>query len=159
MNELMKRFHSLSEREQKLVMLTGIVVVVALFYWVIWQPIANGLVNEEARYTSQQSTLTWVQEQSVKAQQLRRSAGKSAQFRGSLPQAVNQTSGQFDVPISRMQPQGDELLVWVDQAPFDQVVAWLNALEEKGIVILQADMAEADLTGHVKIRRLQLGKP
>jgi general secretion pathway protein M len=57
-----------------------------------------------------------------------------------------------------MQPQGDELQVWVDQAAFNNVLEWLKAMESMGVVILQADIAEADAAGHIKIRRLQLGK-
>ena len=43
-----------------------------------------------------------------------------------------------------MQPQGDELQVWVDQAPFNSVLEWLKAMENMGVIILQADIAEAD---------------
>jgi general secretion pathway protein M len=57
-----------------------------------------------------------------------------------------------------MQPQGAELQVWVDQAPFNDVLAWLQSMESMGVVILQADIAEADDAGYIKIRRLQLGR-
>ena len=57
-----------------------------------------------------------------------------------------------------MQPQDDELQVWIDQAPFNDVLEWLKTLEGMGIVIIQADIAEADDPGYIKVRRLQLGK-
>ena len=36
-----------------------------------------------------------------------------------------------------MQPQGDELQVWVDQAAFNNVIDWLNALERMGVSLDQ----------------------
>jgi general secretion pathway protein M len=62
------------------------------------------------------------------------------------------------IAISRMQPQGDELQVWIDQAPFNDVLSWLQSLEKTGISILDIDIAESNLPGQVKIRRLKLGK-
>jgi general secretion pathway protein M len=62
------------------------------------------------------------------------------------------------IAISRMQPQGDELQVWIDQAPFNDVLSWLQSLEKTGVSILDIDIAESDMPGQVKIRRLKLGK-
>jgi general secretion pathway protein M len=90
--------------------------------------------------------------------QLRKSGGNKATFSGSLPQAVNQSANSMKITISRMQPQDDELQVWIDQAPFNNVLSWLQSLEKTGVSILDIDIAESDLPGQVKIRRLKLGK-
>jgi general secretion pathway protein M len=57
-----------------------------------------------------------------------------------------------------MQPQGEELQVWIDQAPFNDILSWLQSLEKTGISVLDIDIAESGLPGQVKIRRLKLGK-
>ena len=93
-----------------------------------------------------------------RAIQLRAANGVSTGFNGSLAQAANQTAANANIPIARMQPQGEELQVWVDQAPFNGVLDWLQSLEDMGISILDLDIAEADAPGQVKIRRLKLGK-
>ena len=79
-------------------------------------------------------------------------------FNGSLPQAVNQTASRVRIAIARMQPQGEELKVWVDEAPFNDVLSWLQALENMGVKIIDVDVAQADAPGHIKVRSLQLGK-
>ena len=99
-----------------------------------------------------------MQKNATRAIQLRSATGSSSTFNGSLPQAVNQTAGRLKIAISRMQPQGDELQVWVDQAPFNDVLSWLQALEKMGVSILDLDIADANIPGHVKIRRLKLAK-
>lgn len=158
MKELINKFNALTAREQTLVKISAAVCVVALFYFVIWQPLNNAVSQQQTLKANQQELLAWVSESATRAQQLRRSSSNTRAFSGSLTQAVNRTTGQFDIAVSRMQPQGDELQVWVDQAPFNNVLGWLQSLEKMGIVILQADIAETDTAGHIKIRRLQLGK-
>ena len=93
-----------------------------------------------------------------RALQLKSGGSRNAALSGSLAQAVNLTANSLSVTISRMQPQGDELIVWVDEAPFDSVLSWLQAMENRGVRIIDADFAEANQPGQVKVRRLQVGK-
>ncbi|MBU3020353.1 type II secretion system protein GspM [Aestuariibacter sp. A3R04] len=154
---LKEKYYTLSEREQRLVLITAAVVAIAIFYWGIWQPLTSGVEKEQAHNDAQQSLLLWVQEQGSRAQQLRRS-GNIQTFSGSLPQAVNNTSARHNIAIARMQPQNEELQVTVDEAPFNDVLNWLKTMEEMGIRIIQLDIAESNEPGMVRIRRLQLGK-
>lgn len=158
MNALTEKFKGLTEREQRLVLVSAVVVIIAIFYFAIWSPLNQSLAQQQQLRENQQALLVWVQESAARAKQLRRTSSTSGSLSGSLPQAVNRTTARHDIEISRMQPQGDELQVWVDQAPFNNVLAWLKTMESMGVVILQADIAEADAAGYVKIRRLQLGK-
>ena len=158
MNALISKFKALTEREQILVMISAVVVVIGLFYFLIWSPLNASLHQQKQLLDNQQSLLVWVKDSAVRAQQLRKSSNRSAPFKGSLPQAVNRTTSRHSIAISRMQPQDDELQDWIDQAPFNDVLEWLKTLEGMGIVIIQADIAEADDPGYIKVRRLQLGK-
>ena len=158
MNALLERYKALTEREQKLVILSGVFIVIALFYFAIWSPLNNALAQQQKLLDNQQSLLVWVKDSAARAQQLRRVSGSEKNFSGSLPQAVNRTTAKHDIAISRMQPQNDELQIWVDQAPFNDVVEWLKSMENMGVVILQADITTADAEGFIKIRRLRLGK-
>ncbi|MFT6895813.1 MAG: general secretion pathway protein M [Paraglaciecola sp.] len=158
MNKIKQKYSQLTEREQRLVLLSMVVMVIGLFYWLVWAPLNYSIATNQKAVTQQQQLLTWVQKNAGRAIQLRSAKGVGGNFNGSLPQAVNQTAAQVNIAISRMQPQGEELQVWVDQAPFNDVLSWLQALEKMGIIILDLDITEADVVGHIKIRRLKLGK-
>ena len=158
MNKLKQTYQQLSEREQRLVLISAIVIVVGLFYWLIWAPLNQSLESDRKAVAAQQELLTWVQKNANRAIQLRGASTTANSFSGSLPQAVNQTAGRLNIAISRMQPQGEQLQVWVDQAPFNDVLSWLQALEKMGVSILDLDIADANIPGHVKIRRLKLTK-
>jgi len=158
MDKLKIMFLQLSGREQRLVIISAIFVLVAIFYWGIWSPLNTSIERGQTTVKNQTELLAWVQKNANRAVQLRSSGGNKASFSGSLPQAVNQSASRMKIAISRMQPQGDELQVWIDQAPFNDVLSWLQSLEKTGVSILDIDIAESDLPGQVKIRRLKLGK-
>ena len=158
MDKFKSMFLQLSEREQRLVVISAVLVLVAIFYWGIWSPLNTSLEQNQVAVKNQTALLAWVQKNANRAVQLRSSGGNKTSFSGSLPQAVNQSASRMKIVISRMQPQGNELQVWIDQAPFNDVLGWLQSLEKTGVSILDIDIAESALPGQVKIRRLKLGK-
>ncbi|MCY7295663.1 type II secretion system protein M [Alteromonas sp. a30] len=158
MNQLLEKYNALNDREKKLVVIASVVIVIALFYFVIWSPLQQSIKTNRASVERQQELLVWVKENATKAIQLKQSAGSHGGFNGSLPQAVNQTAARFSIDISRMQPQKDDIQVWVDKAPFNNVLAWLQQLEQMGISVAEADIAESDEVGMIKVRRLRLSK-
>ena len=155
MDKLKSTFLQLSEREQRLVIISAVLVIVAIFYWGIWSPLNTSLERGQTAVNNQTELLAWVQKNANRAAQLRSSGDNNTRFSGSLPQAVNQSASRMKIAISRMQPQGDELQVWIDQAPFNDILSWLQSMEKTGVSI---DIAESTLPGQVKIRRLKLGK-
>jgi len=158
MDKLKSTFLQLSEREQRLVIISAVLVIAAIFYWGIWSPLNTSLERGQTAVNNQTELLAWVQKNANRAAQLRRSGDNNTRFSGSLPQAVNQSASRMKIAISRMQPQGDELQVWIDQAPFNDILSWLQSMEKTGVSILDIDITESDLPGQVKIRRLKLGK-
>lgn len=158
MEQLKQQYQQLNDREKVLVKLSSVVVIIGLFYWLVWAPLNTALAKNRSAVESQQKLYSWVQQNANKAIQLRSSGGSKGGFNGSLPQAVNQTAAQANIAISRMQPKGEELQVWVDQVAFNDVLSWLQRIEGMGIAIVEADLAEADAAGYVKVRRLRLSK-
>lgn len=158
MDELKKRYKDLTEREQWLVKIIGIFLIVSLLYSTIWSPLVSAVEKNERSVKTQRNALQTMQKNSQRAQQLKAGGSRNASLSGSLAQAVNGTANSLSVSISRMQPQGEELIVWVDEAPFDSVLAWFQAMETRGVRILDADIVETNQPGQIKVRRLQVGK-
>ncbi|OFA31861.1 general secretion pathway protein GspM [Glaciecola punicea] len=157
MDKLKAWFVSISAREQKLVIVAAAVAIIGIFYFAIWSPLTSALETQGLALNSEKQLLTWVNEQSGRAIVLRQSSNKTS-FNGSLTQVVNQTTRSANIPVARMQPQGEELVVSLDQVVFNDFLRWLNVLEKRGVVILQSDVSEVDEQGFVQVRRLQLGK-
>lgn len=158
MNEIKKRFEQLNDREKKLVMLFSILFICLMFYSLILAPLNTSIQKNSASIKQQTELLNWVKENRQKVAQLKASANNAGKFNGSLPQAINATARTAKIEIARMQPQGDELQIWVDSAAFSDVLGWLNTLENRGIRIIDVDLVETNESGKVKIRRLLIGK-
>ena len=157
MENLKTWFKGLSEREQKMVLVAAVIGTVGLFYFAIYSPLTNAISDQRAAVESDKELLVWVEEQSSRAVILRQSKNQ-ARFSGSLTQVVNQTTRSANIPVARMQPQGEELIVYIDQVEFNNYLQWLSSLEQRGVFILQSDVSEVDTEGFVQVRRLQLGK-
>lgn len=157
MESIKSWFNGLTEREQKIVSIGGVASLIALFYFLVWSPLNSSLETQKTILKNEQATLSWIQQQANRAAVIRQSGNKTS-YSGSLTQLVNQTTRSAGIPISRMQPQGEELQVWIDQIAFNKLMSWLETLENQGVTILQTDFTEVDAQGYVQVRRLQLGK-
>jgi general secretion pathway protein M len=157
MEKLKTWFTDLSDREQKLVIAASTVAIIGIFYFAIWSPMSTAVEAQKLAIEGEKQLLSWVNEQSSRAIILRQSSNKTT-FSGSLTQVVNQTTRSANIPVARMQPQGEELVVSLDQVVFNDFLLWLNVLENRGVIIIQSDISEVDELGFVQVRRLQLGK-
>jgi len=74
MNALLEKYKALTEREQKLVLVSAVLMVIALFYFAVWSPLNAALDKQKQLLDNQQSLLVWVKDSAARAQQLRRSS-------------------------------------------------------------------------------------
>ena len=134
------------------------VVVLFLFFILIWQPLENNINSTQQKLVRQQALHTWVQESTQRYQQSKKS-NISNGSKGSLSSIVNTSAGRNNISIARLQPQGEDLQVWIDEVPFTQLLSWLEFLaNNEGLSVKSIDLSKADRNGVVKVRRLQLGK-
>ncbi|MEY8198043.1 MAG: type II secretion system protein M [Colwellia sp.] len=151
-------WQQLHSREQRLVAVMALFFMVFIFYRAIWQPLNNSLVEANSKLARQQQLLTWVQENTALYQQAKRSGGKS-KLKGSISSVANRSAKTYNLTITRMQPQGDDLQIWIDSTPFTQLLFWLEHLANKeGLQVKAIDLTRGDSAGEVKVRRLHLAK-
>ncbi|MCL1144199.1 type II secretion system protein M [Shewanella gaetbuli] len=151
-------WQGLQFREQQLVGSCGIFVVIGILYWGIWSPISAAQEEAERNYNSAQQTLSYVKTTANKIAGLK-SSGSAPKARGSLSSIVNQTAGQYSLEITRMQPQGNKIQLWMDDVPFDALLSYLHDLVvQKGLTLESVDLSESDTVGFVNVRRIQLSQ-
>jgi len=151
-------WQGLNVREQRLVWAMGSVISVFLLYALLWQPLNDNVTQTQKRLASRQALLTWVTENTARYQHVKSSTGVKKSS-GSLSSIVNRTANQQQLTITRMQPQGETLQVWLDSAPFTQLLFWLEHLaNNEGLQVQAIDLTKSDNEGEVRVRRLQLAK-
>ena len=150
-------FESLSDREKQLVVGAGIVFAIGLFFQIIWGPLNSRLDKAQMSVQNKQTTLQWVNEKLTEYKQ-HKGAQKSV-VSGSISQIVNSAARRANISLARMQPQGDSLQVQIDEIEFNAFIRWLADLtQNQGLTIEAIDVSEADKTGAVRVRRLQVSK-
>ena len=151
-------WHGLNIREQRLVLISGVCVSVFFLYSLIWVPLNDNLAKTEKTLANRQALLTWVSENTARYQSVQSLSGNKPST-GSLSSIVNRTANQQQLTITRMQPQGELLQVWLDSVPFTQLLLWLEQLANKeGLQVQAIDLTKGDAQGEVRVRRLQLAK-
>ena len=133
-----EQWQQLSLREKRLVVITAIVVMVSLLYFMIWQPLQDGIDTSRVRVSAQINTLQQIRAQATEAKQLRASKTRGGtRGGGSLLVIIERTAQQRNLKSSlqKVQPEGqDGVRVWVENASFDQLIDWLDLLENKNTI-------------------------
>jgi len=151
-------WQQLQVREQQFVMGMSIFVGLLLFYTVIWQPLNNGVSQAESKLARQEKLLTWVSEGSVQyIQAIQNGASKTSS--GSLSSIINKTAASNEIKVSRMQPQGANVQVWIEDVSFKILLKWLQFLSvNEGLKVNNIDLLRGEKAGTVQVRRLMLSR-
>lgn len=150
-------WEGLATRERNLAILSAVVIVIGGLYWGLVQPLTDALNAEQQRLKSNQQTLVWMKS---KGQDIVNAQAQSANNGGqvNLNQLIGNSARENGITISRIQPKGAELEVWIDDIEFNLLLNWLKQLQQRhGVVTLNTDLALGDAPGTVKVRRLHLG--
>lgn len=161
-DQLQQRWHQLNSRERLLVSIAGVVLLICVIYFALWQPLQKGIEQRELQRNAQQETLTWVRENTGRylalSEQSQRSAAASATQASDLPRIVAEQARRLQLNVGRMSPEGEALVVVMNDVPFNQVLALIDALQRQaGITIEQLDITSAATPGNVHVRRLRVG--
>ena len=143
-----EKWQQLSLREKRLVIITSIVVVITLVYFMIWEPLQDGIQTSRVRIKAQTDTLLQMREQAAEAKQLmaaQRQAGANVGNSSSLLVIIERTAQQKNLKsrLQKVQPEGqDGVRVWVENASFDQLIDWLALLENRNTIYVSEIIIE-----------------
>ena len=149
-------WQNLNQREQQLVSVAAVVVALAVLYWGIVTPLTNAKQQASDKLQQQQQTLEWVMQAGDRLASQQRTTSNS---KVKLSQAVSSSARQQRITLSKIQPRGEELEVWIEQVPFNQFIGWVHTLHERyGINVDILDIESLKPQGMIKVKRLKLSK-
>lgn len=147
-------------RERKLLTLLAVLLVVCVAWYGVWQPLTQAVDRAETQRNSQQQLYAWVAENTARVERLRgqeRANGSQQSIQAQeLNAFISRTAGEFELEVSRLQPQTNGVLVVFNEAGFDQLLGFLSALDDVSVQVDAIDIAETSEPGVVRVRRLQL---
>ncbi len=149
-------WQSINQREKVMVSVCSLVIVVAVVFWGVIQPLNERSELAKNRIQSEKQLLSWVTDNAEKISTLRKQGGV---VRTSTPlnEVITTSTREFKIELIRVQPRGEMMQVWVQPLPFSQLVAWIAYLkEQQGVTVEFMDIKRAKQTGVVEVQRLQL---
>lgn len=155
--------NGLEPRERRLVLAGTAITTCLLLYALAWAPFAAKVDKLRASHSEQQALLQWMQGAAKEVKQLSGAARRPGQpaTGQSLLALIDSTAkaGHLGTALKRVQPDGNQRVqVWLEEAPFDDVVAWLEGLEQRqGISAESSVFSAKDMPGIVDVRLVFAG--
>lgn len=151
---------TLSQRERYMVISAAVVVFTFVLYLVVIQPINEKYTSLEKNIRTSENTLQWMKQA---AQEIKTLGGLNSipvhqngkQFiLGAIERAAKNSS--LSGVMKRVQPEGKNgARVWFENAPFDQLLVWLNDMEsEHGLTVTDINIEKQTGPGLVNARVL-----
>ncbi len=143
-------FLALKQREQWMVLLCTVAVVLYVFYMFFLRPLhAENDSLRERNITAAQS-LQWMKSSAAALKQQATASPVKPQNHQSIAQLLNPTASKYGLKFTRFQPRGnDKAQVWFESANFPQLFAWLQALEGQNVSANNVSISSTNQPGLV----------
>ena len=151
-------WNNLQTREQNMVLIASIVVVLFLFYSVAWSPLVKARDNKRMQVENNQQLLSWMQAKSTEVKQLKLTNPNilRSDSKRSLLAIVDSLANRLGLraAIRQIQPDGPHAAtVWIDEIDFDALSTMLGQLDKNSnVIVREANITKLDKVGLVKAR-------
>lgn len=150
-------FNGRESNEQRIIAVLAVVVVITLLWLMVWQPISDWRATAHNRYQNAQAQLDWMRANEDRARAVARSGNGPAGAGRSL-QVITRSAQAQGLQVNRLQPEANGVVsVSIQGQPFNDILQWLNQLQENnGVSVLRLAVDADDRPGVVNAQiRLQ----
>jgi len=156
-----KQYEMMSSRDQNALKALLCALALIFLYYGMWSPAQGYMLEQKETLEARRELLALVQENQ---QTLKALSGSSQSSQaGSLDSqqlvsSVTNLAKRHGLALKRFEPSGEtEVKVWVEDASFDKMIAWLGDLKNSlGVIAEQVSVEKEDAEGLVSAR-LTLG--
>ena len=149
-------YSSLPARDRNLLIAIVTLLVITLFYLIVWEPIHQGRDQQQQKFKSQQDIYAWMQSASREVMTLKRSGTRKISSKQPIALILENSAkiSGLKQHINKIESSGKNgARVKIDSASFDQLLIWLNTLEQQhGVTIKTASIERSDKAGTISAR-------
>ncbi|MEM8563125.1 MAG: type II secretion system protein M [Pseudomonadota bacterium] len=143
-------YEGLNQREQVSLLVLGMVLALYLLYALLWSPLADERDELIVQNSNAAQSLQRVDAMVSEIMRLRDEGGPNI-ARRNLTALVNQSTARHSLEVSRQQPNSrGGIQVRLENAAFDDLVAWLDQLENReGVLVTEVAITQTGNSGRV----------
>lgn len=151
------RWYAARESGERRVILALTVAVALTILWLgVWKPVSDWRATEHNRYQNAQALLDWMRANEARAREAARSGGPQSGNRSVLPVITRSAEAQ-GIRLNRLQPESNGVVSVVIQAqPFNEVLQWLQQLQENNDITIQRLSVDAEGTSGLVNAQIRL---
>ena len=152
---LVQRYASMNAMEQNVVKLCAVVVAGLLLYTLLWSPAKEYMEQSKAGLERAEQLQALIESnKNTLARLAKGSASSKSLTSQQLVSSVTNLAKRQGLNLKRFEPSGEnEVKVWVEGVPFNDVVKWLSALQKSlKIEVDQLSLERGDADGLVSAR-------
>lgn len=129
-------YSQLASKDQLIVKVLLILVLIALVFAWVWQPVIAGKEKAERKFNTEMSFHKKMKENAYLFASGSESVGSNG---ASILTTVNSTAKVKNIQLKRFEPDGKTgIRIWLDQVNFNSLIDWLELLETtRGIKVEQ----------------------
>lgn len=148
---------TISEREQQLVMVSGVVFLVGILYWGIFSPLNTNRADAQLKLERAEQTLIWTQEKATEIIKLGGSKKREIQ-KTNLSRLMTQTAKKYQIKFTRLVDKKETVNVSMEDVEFNKLENWMAYLKLKySVVVVDIELTKSKNNGYVIVNRLSLG--
>ncbi|ELD1718194.1 GspM family type II secretion system protein YghD [Escherichia coli] len=145
-----------SPREKGMLLVAVVFLFSVGYYVLIWQPLSERIEQQETML-QQLVAMNARLKRAVPDIIAARKSGTTAPAQ--VSRVISDSASAHSVVIKRIAERGENIQVWIDPVVFNDLLNWLNALDEKyALRVTQIDASAAEKTGMVNVQRLEFGR-
>lgn len=149
-------YHGLPTRDRRLLLATVSMLIITLFYLVVWEPMHQSYALERNKLQAQHTIHAWMQSASSEAIELKRSGARNVPTNQPITLVLENSAKVSGLKpyINKIESSGKNgARVKIDSTSFDQLLVWLNTLEQQhGVTITTANIERHEKSGAVSAR-------
>ncbi|MCW8919196.1 MAG: type II secretion system protein M [Gammaproteobacteria bacterium] len=145
-------WHNLQAREQRTLLLGGVVTLLLLLYGTVLDPFAQEMQRLEQRVAEDRELLAWMEQAAVQVKQLRGSGAARRADGQSLLSLLDASAKQsgLGAALKQVKPEGVGVRLRFETAGFDALVGWLGRLAaEQGVGVTTLTLERLAQPGRV----------
>jgi general secretion pathway protein M len=149
-------YNALPMRDRNLLIAALALVFITLFYLLVWEPVHQARDQQQQQLKAQRDIYAWMQSAAGEAGALKASGSRKATSNQPIALILESSAAISGLKqqISKIESSGKTgAQVKIDSASFDQLLVWLNTLEQQhGVSISSASIERNDLPGTISAR-------
>ena len=131
MDNLLALWQQRTRRERHLLLGMGVMLLIGLIYYALWQPWQNREAQWRQTLVKEQASLRWMTQQGPRLQQLSQQPAPAA--KEALTALVMREAASHGLEVVRLQPQGKRLQITLQPCAFQALIDWLDAPAMRGV--------------------------